>query len=272
MIRYHAAWILPIGEPPIRDGWVAVDRGRVVALGSAGRRVLARRRARRRSRRGRDPARPRQRAHAPRAVVPARRGAAGVRVRDLDSRRDRRAAPASRSARRRDPRRGRSRASPKRSACGTAVVGDISNTLVTFDPLTRSPLAGVVFYELIRFNAPDPAGFVEQRDAARSTRSRRPIACASAWPRTRRIRWRRWCCARSAARSIAVRSRRAASTCRSRWRRSSSSAPAAGRGARCSRSSAPGIRRGCRRAARRCSISTRAAFSTRACSPSTACR
>jgi cytosine/adenosine deaminase-related metal-dependent hydrolase len=45
--------------------------------------------------------------------------------------------------------------------CGTAVVGDISNTLVTFAPLSHSPLAGVVFYELIRFNAADPHGFVE---------------------------------------------------------------------------------------------------------------
>ena len=41
MIRYHASWILPISEPPIRDGWFAVDRGRVVALGAAGKRVLA---------------------------------------------------------------------------------------------------------------------------------------------------------------------------------------------------------------------------------------
>ena len=41
MIRYHAAWILPISEPPIRHGWLAVDRGRVVALGAAGKRVLA---------------------------------------------------------------------------------------------------------------------------------------------------------------------------------------------------------------------------------------
>jgi len=46
--------------------------------------------------------------------------------------------------------------------CGTAVVCDISNTLVTFEPLARSALAGVVFYELIRFNAPDPRAFVEQ--------------------------------------------------------------------------------------------------------------
>src|SRR4051794_35815273 len=40
MVRYHAAWILPISEPPIRDGWFAVDHGRVVALGSAGKRLL----------------------------------------------------------------------------------------------------------------------------------------------------------------------------------------------------------------------------------------
>jgi cytosine/adenosine deaminase-related metal-dependent hydrolase len=41
-------------------------------------------------------------------------------------------------------------------------VGDISNTLMTFAPLTRSRLAAVVFYELIRFNTADPGGFVEQ--------------------------------------------------------------------------------------------------------------
>src|SRR5689334_3002871 len=44
MIRYHASWILPIAEPPIRDGWFAVDHGRIVACGSlgpAGRRGLA---------------------------------------------------------------------------------------------------------------------------------------------------------------------------------------------------------------------------------------
>ena len=83
--------------------------------------------------------------------------------------------------------------------CGTALVGDISNTLVTFEPLTRSPLAAVVFYELIRFNAPDPDGCRRRRRVASSTRWSRPIACARASPRTRRIRWRRWCFARSGA-------------------------------------------------------------------------
>ena len=62
-------------------------------------------------------------------------------------------------------------ASPKRLACGTAVVGDISNTLVTFEPLARSPLAGVVFYELIRLQRRRiPTAFV---DAARGRLRRR---------------------------------------------------------------------------------------------------
>src|SRR5262249_32906146 len=53
------------------------------------------------------------------------------------------------------------RAIAEARAAGTAIVGDISNTLVTYEPLARSDLAAVVFYELIRFNAPDPQAFVE---------------------------------------------------------------------------------------------------------------
>jgi hypothetical protein len=33
VIRYRALWVVPISGPPIRDGWVAVDGGRVTALG-----------------------------------------------------------------------------------------------------------------------------------------------------------------------------------------------------------------------------------------------
>src|SRR5258706_14762007 len=50
-------------------------------------------------------------------------------------------------------------------AYGTAIVGDISNTLVTFEPLTKSELAAVVFYELIRFKTDDPQGVVEKARA-----------------------------------------------------------------------------------------------------------
>ena len=32
---HRAAWVLPIDAPPIRNGWVEVDRGRIVAVGTA---------------------------------------------------------------------------------------------------------------------------------------------------------------------------------------------------------------------------------------------
>ena len=48
------------------------------------------------------------------------------------------------------------------AAFGTAVVGDISNTLVSFGPLARSSLAGVVFFELLGFNAANPVDLVAQ--------------------------------------------------------------------------------------------------------------
>jgi cytosine/adenosine deaminase-related metal-dependent hydrolase len=50
--------------------------------------------------------------------------------------------------------------------CGTAVVGDISNTLVTVRALAESALAAVVFYELIRFNTTDAQGVVEEAQRA----------------------------------------------------------------------------------------------------------
>jgi cytosine/adenosine deaminase-related metal-dependent hydrolase len=60
-------------------------------------------------------------------------------------------------------------------ACGTALVGDISNTLVPFELLVDSPLAAVLFYELIRFSGRDAADFVAQvrRQASALTASRR---------------------------------------------------------------------------------------------------
>lgn len=57
-------------------------------------------------------------------------------------------------------------------AAGTALVGDISNTLVPYGRLAASPLAGVVFHEIIRFNAPDPVAVV--RDALARLRALPP--------------------------------------------------------------------------------------------------
>ena len=33
MPQYRAAWLLPVSQPPIRDGWVRIERGRVAAFG-----------------------------------------------------------------------------------------------------------------------------------------------------------------------------------------------------------------------------------------------
>src|SRR5947207_1110630 len=35
MIHYRASWVVPVSAPPIRDGWVATDTGRIVACGRA---------------------------------------------------------------------------------------------------------------------------------------------------------------------------------------------------------------------------------------------
>jgi len=159
MIRYHASWILPISQPPIRDGWFAVDRGRVVALGAAGKRVLA------------DGAQVIDLGDV--AVMP---GLVNAHTHlELSYLRDE-VPPASqfvtwvrgvmRARRERPDPSGPEilgaveRALQECVDCGTAIVGDISNTLVTFGPLTRSSLAAVVFYELIRFNTTDPEAVV----------------------------------------------------------------------------------------------------------------
>ena len=178
MIHYHAAWIVPICGPPMRDGWVTVDRGRIVAAtarnpGAGAREVDL----------------------GDVAVMP---GLVNAHTHlELSYLRDE-VPPASQfvtwirhviAARRARPDAGSAeilaaieRAIDEAIASGTALVGDISNTLVTFAPLARSALAGVVFYELIQFAAPDPRG---DRRAAPPPPPRRP--------RTRRSQPRRPC-------------------------------------------------------------------------------
>ncbi|HEY7170103.1 MAG TPA: amidohydrolase family protein [Vicinamibacterales bacterium] len=181
MIRYHAAWVLPIAAPPLRDGWVVVDGGRVVAVGGA-RHDPAEAGSHRDDRRESHtddrgirlqpdsdedlgnvailPGLVNAHTHLELSylrdqVPPAGEFVTWIR-RVMAARRER---PDARSPEIFD---GIASAIAECERCGTAVVGDISNTLVTFEPLARSPLAGVVFYELIRFNAPDPRAFVEQ--------------------------------------------------------------------------------------------------------------
>jgi cytosine/adenosine deaminase-related metal-dependent hydrolase len=150
---------VPISEPPIRDGWIAVDRGRIAAVGrpapsGIGDRDIDLGRV---------------------AVMP---GLVNAHTHlELSYLRDE-VPPSSTfvtwirrvmAARRAwpDPAAPQildavDRAIAESAAAGTALVGDISNTLATFGPLAHSALAAVVFYELIRFNAPDPVSFVDE--------------------------------------------------------------------------------------------------------------
>jgi cytosine/adenosine deaminase-related metal-dependent hydrolase len=47
-------------------------------------------------------------------------------------------------------------------ASGTCLVGDVTNTFATFEPLLDSDLSAVLFRELLGFSAPDPEGLVKQ--------------------------------------------------------------------------------------------------------------
>jgi cytosine/adenosine deaminase-related metal-dependent hydrolase len=175
LIRYRASWLLPISAPPVRGGWVAVDRDRVVAYGVAGRR----------------PASADDTPEVDLGNVVVMPGLVNAHTHLELSYLRGRVSPGSAfvawiravmAARREhpDPRAPEILESVERGiaesiGAGTAIVGDISNTLDTFDALARSALAAVVFYELIGFLAPDPAALVAgatQRIAALSPTER----------------------------------------------------------------------------------------------------
>jgi cytosine/adenosine deaminase-related metal-dependent hydrolase len=154
LIRYHAGWVVPIEGEPIRDGWVMVDGGRIAALG---------RRAANDTTRGVElgdvavmPGLVNAHTHFElsylRDQVPpessftmwARHIIAERRKRMQQSSRD----PVVMAA--------VDAAIDESVRSGTAVVGEITNTLVTYEKLAASPLAGVVFWELLGFNLKDP--------------------------------------------------------------------------------------------------------------------
>jgi cytosine/adenosine deaminase-related metal-dependent hydrolase len=163
LIRYRAAWIVPIARPPIPNGWIAVDAGRIVECGAGtpdGGEVQDL---------GRVAVLPGlvnahthlELSHLHDRVPVATEFLAWIRQL-LGLRREQ---PDVRALEIVD---GISEGIRQSIECGTAVVGDISNTLTTYDPLRQSQLAGVLFYELIRFNAPDPRAIVAEAEATLS--------------------------------------------------------------------------------------------------------
>jgi cytosine/adenosine deaminase-related metal-dependent hydrolase len=155
---YRAAWVLPIVGPPVRDGRVAVEDGRIVAVGAA---ALARRAGAKDESidlgqvallpglvnahahlelswmRGRVPPAPSMPAWA-RALIAIRREAGGddgAAVRP---------------------------AVEEMHRAGTAVVGDVGNSLVASAALAAGPLHALVFLELLGLVAADPERLVAE--------------------------------------------------------------------------------------------------------------
>ena len=155
---HRARWVLPIGRPPIAGGWVeSDDTGRIVRVGA-----------------GAPPAAAEDLGDV--ALLPGLVNAhthlelswmAGLVpptasmdewIRALVQLR-RAGVPGGAEAERAAAR----EAAATLRATGTVLVGDITNTLMTPDILREFGLGGVVFYELLGFNAADPEAMV--RDA-----------------------------------------------------------------------------------------------------------
>ena len=161
MVCCRARWVLPISVPPIPDGWITIDNGRIVARG------------------GRDPvsvdggeavldlgdvavlpglvnAHTHLELSYLRGRVPSSASLVSW-VRALMA--ERRASPDSAAP---EILRGVHDGITEAMASGTAVVGDITNSLITAQDLSKSGLAGMIFHELIGFSPADPAAMVER--------------------------------------------------------------------------------------------------------------
>lgn len=159
MAQYRVAWLLPISQPPIRDAWLRTDRGRIVAFGH--------------SRPG-DFTAPDEVDLGQVAVLPGLVNAhthfelswmrgripetgnfdrwirAIIELKNDASRHGDAVAAAIDEAIR------------EARAFGTALVGEITNTLATSRPLKGHGMAGVVFHELLGFRSEDAAGLMQE--------------------------------------------------------------------------------------------------------------
>lgn len=146
---YSARWVLAIAQPPIPNGWVAVEAGRITAVGS-----------------GRAPG---PVSDIDGAILP---GLVNAHTHlELSWMRDQ-VAPAStmpewveglmalRRAVGHEPVQPILEGIQEVRQAGTALVGDITNTLAAYEGLAASPMSGVIFREMLGFNVPDATALV----------------------------------------------------------------------------------------------------------------
>ncbi len=150
MRRCRAAWVLPIASPPVAGGVVTIDRGVIVSVGEFDGGALeelgnvailpglvnAHTHLELSWMRGQVP---------PSTSMPA--WAASL--------------MALRRAVSHEPPEPIADAIDEARTTGTSLIGDVTNTFATYEPLRASELSAALFRELLGFSAPDPAALIE---------------------------------------------------------------------------------------------------------------
>ena len=156
---WRAAWVCPISRAPIRDGWIAVRDGRIVEVGGP----------------GAAPATARDLGNV--AILPGLvnahthlelswlRGRVPPAAEFVDWIKQLFLTRGGRSERPDDVKvtDAAAQAAREMRECGTAAVGDITNSLASVEPIRRAGLRGVVFHELLGFNLPTGQSVVDSR-------------------------------------------------------------------------------------------------------------
>ena len=157
---FRAAWLCPIARPPIADGWLAIDDGRISAVGE---------------RSDETPAPPHDLGRV--AVLPALtnahthlelswlRGRVPPANTFVDWIKQLFVTRGGRSERPDDAKvtDAARRAAEEMRRFGVGAVGDISNSLATVEPIRATGLRGVVFHELLGFNLPHGQSIIDTR-------------------------------------------------------------------------------------------------------------
>jgi aminodeoxyfutalosine deaminase len=162
----RAAWVVPVAGPPIRDGWVAVEGGQVVDLGSVADMPTGIAAA----------ASPVPASHDRRAsaILPGLVNAhahlelSWMRGKVLPRQSMPEWASALIALRRNpaiDPLQAIESAISEARAAGTTLFGDVANTTATYAPLARSGLSAIIFRELIGFRVDEPSATIRNAQA-----------------------------------------------------------------------------------------------------------